>query len=313
MPIAVGLVFLLTLPLIPIQSFEDVIIPISFIDKADAPKIDGLWTHGNEWKQASETIQNYDNGAQLVILTMHDGDYIYVLLELPTDETEDSGDLAYVCFDTDHDSGEPDANDYCFLLGMGSGELKTVSGLKDPGIGIDWKPVGNPDDARASSGMSASPYSSSPHATYEFKIPIDFLGPSDEYGFYAVVYDSSFYNRYAVPPKYSQADYIPIPSQWGLLIFPDGTKPEFPDETILDFGDDSSNEDTSRNNRVGFQVAGIASEVVGFITISFAVQNWPGTETRSYVAIGPRDRYYLGIGLIILGLVLQIVGLPLLA
>ncbi len=42
-------------------------------------------------------------------------------------------------------------------------------------------------------------YSTTPHASYEFKIPLDVIGRSNNYGFYISAYDTDPQNHYSWP------------------------------------------------------------------------------------------------------------------
>lgn len=67
-----------------------------------------------------------------------------------------------------------------------------------------------------------------PHITYEFKIPVDLVGRSNEYQFYVAVYESD--NYVLTWPKYITLENnftIPPPSSWGTMISPDKSLPEF--------------------------------------------------------------------------------------
>ena len=70
-------------------------------------------------------------------------------------------------------------------------------------------------------------YSKNPHASYEFKIPLDVLARSDNYGFYVSIFDGNSQNYYSWPYEIKKQNLISSPSQWGNLISPDKSLPEF--------------------------------------------------------------------------------------
>jgi hypothetical protein len=178
--------------------------------------MDGRWTTSFEWDGAGEHEQDFDDGTRLVIRSMYDGEYLYLLLDLIADRYDESTGRAFVCFDTDHDGGLQDSRDYCFM-GALEGVQKTYQGKDSVGIDFDFLETKGPGDFMVLGSMSESPYSSSSHPVYEFRIPIDFLGYSEEYGFYAIVLDSG--SSYAVPDNFIRSPIpIPSPSEWGLLI-----------------------------------------------------------------------------------------------
>ena len=83
--------------------------------------------------------------------------------------------------------------------------------------------VKNHPDFVAHGGMSGKndPYVWAPHATYEFRIPIEQIGFQDEYGFFVQVFDGNDVKTY---PKEFSGKYpqkIPSPTKWGKIISPD--------------------------------------------------------------------------------------------
>ncbi len=78
-------------------------------------------------------------------------------------------------------------------------------------------------------------YSEISHASYEFKIPIELIGRSDNYGFYVNVFDASSNVVYSWPEDIKLESFdIPSSSLWGNLISPDksllenaGDEPEY--------------------------------------------------------------------------------------
>ncbi len=70
-------------------------------------------------------------------------------------------------------------------------------------------------------------YSKIPHSTYEFKIPTEVITRSNIYGIYVGVFDKSQSITYSWPETTSHYSKIPSPSNWGHLISPDKSLPEF--------------------------------------------------------------------------------------
>ena len=60
-------------------------------------------------------------------------------------------------------------------------------------------------------------------------MPIDLVGRTDIYGFYVGVYEASSKTVYAWPQQITldRQNQIPSPSQWGELMSPDKSIPEF--------------------------------------------------------------------------------------
>ena len=69
-----------------------------------------------------------------------------------------------------------------------------------------------------------------PHANYEFKIPIELFERSDNYGFFLSVYDASLDRFYSWPQNNTRENLSDIPptSQWGDIVSPDKSLPEYP-------------------------------------------------------------------------------------
>ena len=71
-------------------------------------------------------------------------------------------------------------------------------------------------------------YTKTPHSSYEFKIPTDLVGRSDNYGIFVSVYDYESNSVYSWPIGIqSDVEKIPSPSTWGNLVSPDKSLPEF--------------------------------------------------------------------------------------
>jgi len=67
-----------------------------------------------------------------------------------------------------------------------------------------------------------------PHASYEFRIPTDLIGRSDNYGYYVGVYDDFTKTTYSWPSEIVLDEFkIPSPKLWGEIISPDKSLPEF--------------------------------------------------------------------------------------
>jgi hypothetical protein len=195
------------------------------------PEIDGSWTSPSEWSKASETLANYTDGTRMVIRGMHDGDFVYVMLEMPDDYVVDGHGA--ICFDTLADGGTyMAADDYCFVMGTTfreyHGDGRTTLMQQAP---LDAFVVAQ----RGLSDSKSPLYSSKPHMTYEFRIPLIYLG-SDKthYGFY-VSFDTrgqeNNYTFYYSWPDYKSAEYLRVasPRSWGVAtLSPDTEIPEFP-------------------------------------------------------------------------------------
>ena len=140
-----------------------------------------------------------------------------------------------ICFDTLNNKSESlDADDFCFKLFLGKNEgmifKNNIQLDKD-----DEKNYFAYENFLAVSVESDSNdrYSKTPHSTYEYRIPTDLVGRSDNYGFFIQAYDASKNEFFNWPTQIiSNSITIPSPNQWGNLISPDKSLPEF-SQTIL--------------------------------------------------------------------------------
>jgi hypothetical protein len=215
-------------------------IMITISDNMDKVIFDGKWSFMMEWKRSSVNELNYNDGT-IELRTAHQGNFIYILVDVLNLSGTAGVDMTIVCFDTKNDkSNLPDSGDYCFgvpFKGKNGFILKGGSPLGYTGHFVE---IPNKEGFIGISSMSDDNdrYSSSPHQSYEFRIPIDLLGRSDVYGFYLGVYDSHVKKIYTYPENLTSTSQfgIPSPSQWGEMISPDKSLPEFSVPALALFG-----------------------------------------------------------------------------
>jgi len=194
---------------------------------------DGKWTNYLEWKQSSHNRYTFDDGKMTIHLrTAHFGDYIYVFVDPINDLTHDEKmDEATICLDGKNNKSEiHDTNDFCFSVSLGNNNGFVFQGNDIDESTTSMQKIPNPDDFIATSSISDENdrYTKTPHPSYEFKIPIELLERSDNYGFYLSVYDASLDKFYSWPKnttRESSSD-IPPSSEWGDIISPDKSLPE---------------------------------------------------------------------------------------
>ncbi|MBI4131608.1 MAG: hypothetical protein HY476_03865 [Nitrosarchaeum sp.] len=196
---------------------------------------DGKWTFYSEWKQTSWNPIKSGENTVFHLRTAHQGDFIYVLIDAISDTNANIGsDKATVCIDSKNNkSGFFDSDDYCFIVQLeernfidtllnkqnnfviqGNSQSKSFEELEKIKV-KDFVGVGTMSDKE-------DKYSGIPHASYEFKIPIELLGRSDNYGFYVNVFDASSNVVYSWPEDIKLESFdIPSSSSWGNLISPD--------------------------------------------------------------------------------------------
>ena len=194
---------------------------------------DGKWTNFSEWKQSSHNLYNFDDGEIVIHLrTAHFGDYIYVFVDPINDLTLDENiDEATICFDGKNNKSKVhDTNDFCFSISLGNNEGSICQGNTIGEDTTSMHKIFNPDDFIAISTVSDENdrYTTIPHPSYEFRIPIKLLERSDNYGFYFSVYDASLDKFYSWPENSTRENSsdIPSPSKWGDIVSPDKSLPE---------------------------------------------------------------------------------------
>ena len=141
-----------------------------------------------------------------------------------TDFTYDHiADRAIVCFDGHDTSSAADESDWCYAVSRGSGNGHTLQGGSPIYQTSHFNLVKNHPDFVAHGGTSGEydRYVATPHAAYEFRIPIEQIGFQDEYGFFIQVYDGNDVKTY--PKEFSGKfpQKIPSPVKWGKIVSPD--------------------------------------------------------------------------------------------
>lgn len=192
---------------------------------------DGKWTFLQEWKRTSLATAYGEN---FVIRVGHDYKSLYVFLDLLSQQKITKySDYAIVCITSDMDLEERLKNDnHCYFVTQGSNNPLTFQGGGILGSNNYLIKIKNDPNLIAVGGISSESdrYTSVPHTSYEFRIPINDIGRSDVYRFYTSVYDSNENKVYSWPESLPEKVFpnIPSPSSWGQVISPDKSLPEFP-------------------------------------------------------------------------------------
>ena len=191
---------------------------------------DGKWTYEYEWKPTSWDYVS-DGYHTLNIRTAHYEQFIYVLLDYDVDDNlKHENDHAIFCIDSDNNKTLGVTGDeFCFELLMNSSTPSTYM-LEINDKMITKKQIDNHSDLIGVSSLSDENdrYSKIPHPSYEFKIPIDLFGRSNNYGVFISVYDSQNNKTMNWPDNLETSQNIPSPKIWGYMISPDNSLPEFP-------------------------------------------------------------------------------------
>ena len=230
--IILGLTFSVLIMSSPLNVFASELIMITKSDKMKDLVLDGKWSYTTEWKVSSLTKIN-SNNLEIILRTAHYEEFIYVLVDVVGDRNlEKNSDRAIICFDTKNNKTiKPDDNDFCFISVLGKNISKTIQGGSITAVNGYFKNIQNPNNliTVGSPSDENDRYSKTPHSSYEFKIPIDFIGRTDVYGFYMGVYDANSNELHSWPTNIISENSmkIPSPQQWGELISPDKSLPEF--------------------------------------------------------------------------------------
>jgi len=188
---------------------------------------DGKWTSELEWKASSLDTLYYDDNSEIQLRTAFQDEYIYVFLDVISDTIIDKGaDNALICFDGKNDKTRiPSFDDYCFSTSLSRKISFAYQGGGILGLNGHFQKIPNPENYIAIGNVSDENdrYSKIPHVSYEFRIPIDILERSDNYGFYIAVFEANSNVIYSWPTEVHQSRIftIPSPSVWGDIISPD--------------------------------------------------------------------------------------------
>jgi len=201
---------------------------------------DGKWT-ASEWKSSSYNNFLYDDGMRIILRSAHQDDFLYFFVDALNDFTLNKGmDNATICIDGQNNKNKiSDDDDFCFSATLGNKQGVVFQGGSINEITENFEKISNPENFIGLSSVSDENdrYSKIPHPSYEFKIPIELLDRSDNYGFYISVYDANLDKFYSWPKNSTRENSsdIPPPSKWGNIVSPDKSLPEL-NLPILIFG-----------------------------------------------------------------------------
>ena len=221
---------IIILTITPITNVFAEPIMITISPNMDQVTFDGIWTHATEWKKSSLNSITTDQGI-IYLRTAHQGNFVYVFLDVILDTHLDKeADKAVICFDTEDDKNEfADSNDYCFTAILGENVGSTLQGESSL-VANNFQNIPNVEGFIGIGAVSDENdrYSLTPHASYEFRIPTDLIGRSDNYGYYVGIYDDFTKTTYSWPSEIVLDGFeIPSPKLWGEIISPDKSLPEF--------------------------------------------------------------------------------------
>ena len=208
----------------------------TYRDDGNQTVFDGKWTFLQEWKRTSYNAAYRES---LVVRTGHDYKNLYVLIDFVTQQKLSKfSDFGIVCIDgKDDKEAQPQNDDYCFLVTLGSNHPITLQGGNFLGINNHFTVTKNNPSLIAVGGISNENdrYSIIPHTTYEFKIPLEMFDKNERYGFFAGAYVTNENKIYSWPEDIKNENLFQIPSPlwWGDLVSPDKSIPEFPWPALL--------------------------------------------------------------------------------
>jgi hypothetical protein len=193
---------------------------------------DGKWSDQFEWKASSYDLIQSTDGSKVVLRSAHQNEFIYIQINAVSDITINKGsDSAILCFDTRNDKTiMPQKDDYCFFTTLNGKNSFTYQGGSPFALNGYFNKIPNHKDYIAIGAISDKNdrYSKTPHPSYEFKIPLEVLSRSDNYGFYFSTFDASSHKTYSWPTiiETKSSMTIPSPEQWGDIVSPDKSLPE---------------------------------------------------------------------------------------
>ena len=204
-------------------AFADEPIKTTISNTFDDVIFDGKWSFAQEWK-ASALDQFRFNGNDVILRTAHQDNNLYILINVLGDVSYDHiADRAIVCLDGQNTAKMADESDWCYVAKRGSKNGTTLNGGSPVYRTSHFSIEKNHPDFIAVGGTSGETdrYLKTPHAAYEFKIPIEQIGFEDEYGFFIQIFDGN--NVMTYPNEYSgkSPQNIQSPQKWGVLISPD--------------------------------------------------------------------------------------------
>lgn len=215
---------------IPIANATSDTIFITISGNMDKVIFDGKWTTPSEWKSSSWSELRYTNST-IQLRVAHQDNFIYVFADPVDDNTLDKADMTTLCIDSHNNKSIfPDDDDFCFVAKLGSYDGEVYQGKGLAGLESGFTKISNPNGfiAIGSKSDENDRYSTTPHSSYEFRIPTELIGRSDHYGFFVSVFDDYNKIHYDWPSNVQRnTTDIPSPQMWGELVSPDKSLPEF--------------------------------------------------------------------------------------
>jgi len=215
------------------HAFSSGIEPILITSSNSLDKVifDGKWTFPTEWKYSSLNEFTYD-GMNIILRSAHQDNFIYFYVDALSDFTFNKGsDKATICIDGKNNKNIiADEDDFCFSATLGNKQGIIFQGNSINTITGNFQKISNHENFIGLGNISDenNRYSKKPHLSYEFRIPIDIIQRSDNYGFHLSVYDADS-NVFYTWPYESQREIffkIPSPNSWGDILSPDKSLPE---------------------------------------------------------------------------------------
>lgn len=200
--------------------------------RMDRVILDGKWTDDREWKESTYNGWKFDDGSGIILRSAHQEDYIYFLVDFISDRNADKNtDRAMICLDSNNEKNSTaEKNSYCFIATLFNNNSIVLQGGSPSAISGNFKKIITENVITVGTMSDLKDrYSPIPHTSYEFKIPTELVGRSNEYGLYVAVYDFHNDKLYSWPRSIEPENNftIPSPSEWGVMISPDHSLPEF--------------------------------------------------------------------------------------
>lgn len=205
---------------------------ITYTDTDSEIIYDGKWSFKTEWKKSAYTTVEQNFEKLFVLRYAHNYEEILVFIDVIADKSINIlKDKSVLCFKSQTNEKNPS---YCFEK-IYDGELTTL--VKNPDtLENQYKKIKNHPNTLAISGISDkyNRYVNDLHISYEFKIPIDLIGRSDVYDFYVAIFDDETNQIISWPLTSEKSEFFILKNDdWGQLISPDKSIPEFPFPIII--------------------------------------------------------------------------------
>lgn len=202
----------------PISEFDSPQIISVLSDTMPNVNFDGAWSSKTEWKQSS--LNEFSSGLMIVRIAHYD-EFLYLHVNNLFDITNNRGaDRTIACLSPIN--GDDDF--WCFVASRGLKTGHTLIGNSVSAFDGGLKLIPNPEHFIGIGGTSSvnDRYTKTPHAAYEFKIPLESIGNAQSYKFFIKTIDGERVYTFPENMMHSTNGILPL-EYWGELTSRDKT------------------------------------------------------------------------------------------